>query len=135
MKTISLIILLMQLLPYKPQSEYVNGLSMHSEYFSFNPHVYFRVKLKGDGIVELRINAIREKILSPVFIFTHNGNFTLDIKEWSDNGFVTCQIPIRRGDYWKSIQSNITRIDFKTNKKWYSIPINSNLKQLKEFAK
>lgn len=118
---------------------FVNGLTMHSDFLLFAPHVYFRVKIKGDKVVELRINPLKEKLIQPITIQCFKKVFGKDyfncfVDETSDNGFSTIKLRVDDRNQWMLIDSGIKCIHIKTDKQNYEVKVFDDLKELKNFA-
>jgi hypothetical protein len=89
---------------------------------------------KIDDYVDLKIRIVHRTIISPVFIETNNGKFSMPIYDANKSGYSIIRLYFRLKEQWVSIDSGITKITVKTDRELLYIYLNDNLKQLKEYA-
>lgn len=96
---------------------------------------------KYAGSVELIIQS-KEPILSPIFIFTNLGQYSIavnkrEVKKALKGVYYQSTVNMNYSNQylWTSLDSGIKYIQFYTGKKWYNLIINDNLTKLKNYGK
>ena len=132
--TIVLISLLFSLNSFGQKRTWEYASRMQSGFYQSDSCFVVFEATKGEQDVKIKCKIIKTPILSPVFIFTNKGNFTLHFTHVNKFGFYVAHFYIRNQNIWTALDSGITEIRFFSGKRWYYVKINDNLNKLKDYA-
>ena len=135
MKTISLLFLLITINVSGQNRTWEFASRMQSGFYQSDSCFVLFEATKGEQDVKVKCKIIKTPILSPVFIFTNKGNFTLHFSHINENGFYVAYFYIRNQNIWTALDSGIKEVRFFSGKKWYYVTINDTLTKLKTYAK
>ena len=121
----------------------ISRIEMVSGFYGKGTEFCYFDALQHDSVVEVRIKVSNEPIIGSIYICTNypGGDFAVPVDHIGRRGFSVAFLLFRQIGQWKSIDAGIKTIEFATRKsinapvKWHKIEINSNLNQLKNFAK
>jgi hypothetical protein len=131
---ILLFLLLFSLNLQAQQKTWLHGIVMQSDWYTKDSaFLYFQAQV-NDKYVDCKIKALNEPILSPVFFVCKNGKFAVHVERINPNGFYIIRLFLRQQEQWLSIDSGLETVRFYTGKRWYIIPVKSNLKTLKTYC-
>lgn len=106
-------------------------ISVTKCYFSYRKYYNY---------VTLKIQS-KEPILSPIFIFTYKGQYSLIINQrisekdvYGVYYYSLLELNFSNTELWQSLDSGIKRIEFFTGNQWYIIRINNNLNKIKNYG-